>query len=197
MAGRRIVEMVREDLRMSKILTRPAFENAIRVNAAIGGSTNAIVHLLAIAGRMGVKLDARGFRPARPRHALAGRSAAVGPLPDGGFLLCRRLAGGDRRAGRASSSRRAHRDRQEHGREQCGRAMLESRGDPRARQSLAEACRHRRVARQSLSRRRGDQALGGDASLAQASRPRGRVRERSRISRRASTIRRSISTRAA
>jgi L-arabonate dehydrase len=61
MAGRRIVEMVREDLRMSKILTRPAFENAIKVNAAIGGSTNAIVHLLAIAGRIGVPLSLDDF----------------------------------------------------------------------------------------------------------------------------------------
>ncbi|HJZ82181.1 MAG TPA: dihydroxy-acid dehydratase, partial [Pyrinomonadaceae bacterium] len=57
LAGRRIVEMVREDLRMSKILTRPAFENAIRVVAAIGGSTNAVIHLLAIAGRLGVELS--------------------------------------------------------------------------------------------------------------------------------------------
>jgi L-arabonate dehydrase len=57
MTGRRIVEMVKEDLRMSKILTRQAFENAIRTNAAIGGSTNAVIHLLAIAGRIGVKLD--------------------------------------------------------------------------------------------------------------------------------------------
>lgn len=57
MAGRRIVEMVSEDLKMSQILTRPAFENAIRVNGAIGGSTNAVVHLLAIAGRVGVELD--------------------------------------------------------------------------------------------------------------------------------------------
>ena len=56
MAGRRIVEMVREDLRMSKILTREAFENAIMVNGPIGGSTNAVVHLLAIAGRIGVKM---------------------------------------------------------------------------------------------------------------------------------------------
>ena len=56
MAGRRIVEMVHEDLRMSKILTKEAFENAIMVNGAIGGSTNAVVHLLAIAGRLGVKL---------------------------------------------------------------------------------------------------------------------------------------------
>jgi L-arabonate dehydrase len=56
MAGRRAVEMVREDLRMSKILTRKAFENAVRVNGAIGGSTNAVVHLIAIAGRLGVEL---------------------------------------------------------------------------------------------------------------------------------------------
>ncbi len=55
-AGRRIVEMVREDLRLSKFLTRPAFENAIRVVGAIGGSTNAVIHLLAIAGRIGVEL---------------------------------------------------------------------------------------------------------------------------------------------
>lgn len=56
MAGRRIVEMVKEDLKISKILTRDAFINAIRTNAAIGGSTNAVVHLLALAGRMGVDL---------------------------------------------------------------------------------------------------------------------------------------------
>ncbi|MEK8031700.1 L-arabinonate dehydratase [Ideonella sp. DXS29W] len=57
MSGRRIVEMVREDLRMSKILTRQAFENAIRTNAAIGGSTNAVIHLLAVAGRIGIELN--------------------------------------------------------------------------------------------------------------------------------------------
>ncbi|MEM5399135.1 IlvD/Edd family dehydratase [Paraburkholderia unamae] len=57
LAGRRIVEMVREDLTMSKILTRAAFENAIRTNAAIGGSTNAVVHLIALARRIGVPLS--------------------------------------------------------------------------------------------------------------------------------------------
>jgi L-arabonate dehydrase len=57
LSGRRIVEMVREDLVLSKILTRQAFENAIMANAAIGGSTNSVVHLLAIAGRLGVKLE--------------------------------------------------------------------------------------------------------------------------------------------
>ena len=55
-AGRRIVEMVHEDMRMSKILVKEAFENAIMVNGAIGGSTNAVVHLLALAGRVGVEL---------------------------------------------------------------------------------------------------------------------------------------------
>jgi L-arabonate dehydrase len=57
LSGRRIVDMVREDLVLSKILTRQAFENAIKANAAIGGSTNSVVHLLAIAGRLGVKLE--------------------------------------------------------------------------------------------------------------------------------------------
>ena len=60
-AGRRIVEMVAEDLQISRILTRKAFENAIRVNAALGGSTNAVIHLLAIAGRLGVPLCLNDF----------------------------------------------------------------------------------------------------------------------------------------
>lgn len=61
LAGKRIVEMVHEDLRMSKILTRAAFENAIKVTTALGGSTNAIVHLLAMAGRCGVELTLDDF----------------------------------------------------------------------------------------------------------------------------------------
>ena len=61
LSGRRIVEMVREDLRISCILKRENFENAIRVNAAIGGSTNAVIHLLAIAGRVGVELKLDDF----------------------------------------------------------------------------------------------------------------------------------------
>jgi dihydroxy-acid dehydratase len=54
LAGRRIVQMVHEDLRISKILQRENFENAVRVNGAIGGSTNAVIHLLAFAGRVGI-----------------------------------------------------------------------------------------------------------------------------------------------
>jgi dihydroxy-acid dehydratase len=57
LAGRRIVELVEQDIKISQILTRAAFENAIRANGAIGGSTNAVIHLLAMAGRMGVKLS--------------------------------------------------------------------------------------------------------------------------------------------
>lgn len=57
MSGMRIVDMVWEDLRLSKVLTKEAFQNAIRVNAAIGGSTNAVIHLKAIAGRIGVSLE--------------------------------------------------------------------------------------------------------------------------------------------
>ena len=56
-AGRRVVEMVRDGVTLSQILTRQAFENAIRINAGIGGSTNAVIHLIAIARRIGVDLS--------------------------------------------------------------------------------------------------------------------------------------------
>jgi len=56
LTGRRIVEMVKDDLKPSDVLTRAAFENAIRANGAIGGSTNAVIHLLALAGRVGIDL---------------------------------------------------------------------------------------------------------------------------------------------
>jgi L-arabonate dehydrase len=81
-SGRRIVEMVNEDLVLSKILTREAFENAIRTLAAIGGSTNAVVHLLAIAGRIGVDLTLDDFdRLGRGVHCL------VDLMPSGRFLM--------------------------------------------------------------------------------------------------------------
>jgi dihydroxy-acid dehydratase len=81
-AGRRIVAMVHEDLAIEQILTREAFENAIRVNAAIGGSTNAVIHLLAIAGRLGVKLDLADF------DALGkGVHTLVNLMPSGKYLM--------------------------------------------------------------------------------------------------------------
>jgi L-arabonate dehydrase len=82
LTGRRIVAMVNEDLKMSQVLTRAAFENAIRTNAAIGGSTNAVIHLLAIAGRMGVQLTLEEF------DKLASHvSCLVNLQPSGQFLM--------------------------------------------------------------------------------------------------------------
>jgi dihydroxy-acid dehydratase len=57
LTGRQAVEIAKQDLRMSKLVTRRAFENAVKVNAAIGGSTNAVVHLLAFAGRLGLDVS--------------------------------------------------------------------------------------------------------------------------------------------
>ncbi len=82
MAGRRAVEMVKEKLSLSKILTKQAFENAIRVNAAIGGSTNAVIHLIAIARRIGVDLKLADWdRLGRGVHTL------VNLMPSGKYLM--------------------------------------------------------------------------------------------------------------
>src|SRR5262245_61709268 len=81
-AGRRIVEMVKEGLSISKILNKKAFENAIRANAAIGGSTNAVIHLIALARRIGVELDLKDFaRLGRGVHTL------VNLMPSGKYLM--------------------------------------------------------------------------------------------------------------
>jgi dihydroxy-acid dehydratase len=82
MAGRRIVGLVNEDVCLSKLLTREAFENAIRVNAAIGGSTNAVIHLIAIARRIGVELDLDDWdRLGR------GVNTLVNLMPNGEYLM--------------------------------------------------------------------------------------------------------------
>src|SRR5437868_5676780 len=82
MSGQRIVEMVHEDLRLSKVLKRENFENAIRVNAAIGGSTNAVIHLKAIAGRMGIPLELEDWTKVG-----RGTPTIVDLLPSGRFLM--------------------------------------------------------------------------------------------------------------
>ncbi|NGP18881.1 IlvD/Edd family dehydratase [Devosia aurantiaca] len=81
-AGRRAVEMVREKLRMSHILTKAAFLNAVRLNAALGGSTNAVVHLLALAGRLGVDFTLADWDA-------AGRDVPclVNLMPSGQYLM--------------------------------------------------------------------------------------------------------------
>ncbi|MGE5805773.1 MAG: IlvD/Edd family dehydratase [Ignavibacteria bacterium] len=82
LSGRRIVEMVNEDLTLSKILTRKAFENSIVVNAAVGGSTNLLIHLIAIAGRIGVKLELEDFDKLGSRIPLL-----VNLMPSGKYLM--------------------------------------------------------------------------------------------------------------
>ncbi|HEY4082461.1 MAG TPA: IlvD/Edd family dehydratase [Burkholderiaceae bacterium] len=82
LSGMRIVDMVWEDLRLSKVLTKEAFENAIRVNAAIGGSTNAVIHLKAIAGRVGVELELEDWT-----RIGRGTPTVVDLLPSGRFLM--------------------------------------------------------------------------------------------------------------
>lgn len=81
-AGRRIVAMVGEDLKPSKILTRPAFENAIATLMALGGSTNAVIHLLALAGRVGVELTLEDF------HRISKKTPFLTNVkPSGEFLM--------------------------------------------------------------------------------------------------------------
>jgi dihydroxy-acid dehydratase len=82
LAGRRIVDMVNDNLRMSDIITRDAFVNAIRVNAALGGSTNAIVHLLALAGRAGVDIKLEDFHQEGVNVPLL-----VDLMPSGRYLM--------------------------------------------------------------------------------------------------------------
>ena len=82
MAGRRIVEMVKEDLVLSKVLKKEAFENAIRALGAIGGSTNAVIHLTAIARRIGVELGLEDFE-----RAGQGVHTLVDLMPSGKYLM--------------------------------------------------------------------------------------------------------------
>jgi len=82
MAGRQIVQLVKSNITLSKILAKPAFENAIRALAAIGGSTNAVIHLTAIARRIGVELGLKDFaRLGRDVHTL------VNLMPSGKYLM--------------------------------------------------------------------------------------------------------------
>jgi dihydroxy-acid dehydratase len=82
MAGRRIVELVKSKTNLSKILTKAAFENAIRTLSAIGGSTNAVIHLIALAGRVGVELDLDDFE-----RLGRGVPTLVNLMPSGKYLM--------------------------------------------------------------------------------------------------------------
>ena len=81
-SGRRIVEMVKQDIVMSKIVTRHALENAVRVNAGIGGSTNAVIHLIALARRMGLELTLEDWD-----HLGRAVPCFLNIMPSGRFLM--------------------------------------------------------------------------------------------------------------
>ena len=177
LAGQRIVALVRTDLRPSRIMTRQAFENAIVVNAAIGGSTNAVIHLLAIAGRLGVPLSLDDFDSlARPVPTL------VNLMPSGRYLMedfC--YAGGVPAVMRELRRPAAHRARERHrpdaGREHRHRRVLESRGHQDGDGAAAAAGqRHGGATRQPVPGRCRDQAVRRVAAPAQAPRPGAGVR---------------------
>ena len=179
LAGRRIVEMVREDLKLSKILTKQAFENAIRVNGAIGGSTNAVIHLLAIAGRVGVDLSLDDWdRMGR------GVPTIVDLMPSGRFLMEDFYYAGGlpaviRRLGEAGL---LHKDALTAN----GNTIWQNNKDAPCwndevirpfEKALTAGGRHRRAARQSGAPGRRAEALGRHAGADGPSRPRRRLRQ--------------------
>ena len=118
-SGEAVVNLLRKGITARQIMTKEAFENAITVVMALGGSTNAVLHLMAIAHEAQVDLDARGLQPDRRPHPAPGRREAVRPVRDDRRRPHRRRPG--RPAGaagrRPAARRRAHRDREDDGRE--------------------------------------------------------------------------------
>ena len=154
--GKRIVEMVAEDLKPSDILTREAFLNAIVVNSAIGGSTNAPIHLAAIARHIGVELPLDDWQDARPQGAAAGQPAAGGRVSGRGLLPRRRRARGGRAADGAGADPRGRDDRQRpHDRRQLPRRRRSRtrRSSARSTAPLMEDAGLHRAVGQSVRRR--------------------------------------------
>ncbi len=178
-AGRRVVDMVEEDLRPSRILTREAFENAVRVNAAIGGSTNAVIHLTALAGRVGVELDLDDFdRLVREVPTL------VNLMPSGTYLMedfcyagglpavmAELLGGGLLHGGPVTVTGRTVAENTD-GAERFGSDVITPLDTP----FQPARHRHRRAARQPVPGRRGPQAVRRVTAPAHPPRTRPRLR---------------------
>ena len=113
MTGKRAVDMVWDDLKPSDVISSDSIHNAVAAVLAIGGSTNAVVHLIALARRAGLELDLDTFDQVARETPLLANIRPSGSLPDGGLLLCRRPAGGAQAIGcwRQAQGRRAHRER--------------------------------------------------------------------------------------
>ena len=177
-AGRRIVDMVWEDLTPDRILTPAAFDNAIKVHMAMGGSTNAIIHVIAMARRAGIALDMQRFdQISREIPVLAN------VRPSGKYLMEDFFYAGGLRALMMELKDQARSvvpdgDGEEPGREYRGRGGLSARRHPFACRSDLCRRRNRGAHRQSRAARLRDEAGGGGPAISQASRPR---RSRSRI----------------
>ncbi len=179
LAGRRIVQLVEQDVRISQILTRAAFENAIRVNGAIGGSTNAVLHLLAIAGRTSVPLSLQDWDD-------FGRDVPtiVDLKPSGRFLMEDfYYAGGLPAVMRAlGENGLLHRDAMTVNGHSVwenvqGAAELQPRSHPAARSAAGGERWDRGAPREPRAGRRRAETVGGIAAPDAPSGPRGRVQQ--------------------
>ena len=176
-SGAAAVAMANSQLTPERIMSAEAFENALRVLLAIGGSTNGIIHLTAVAGRLGIKLDLDRL------DALGRDTPVLVDLKPSGLYYMEDFhkAGGMpallRELRPLLHLDRAHRHRAHPGRRagrRCGRLSAER--DPAAGPSDLSAGRHRRAARQSRAERSADQAVGCGPETVRARRPRRGVR---------------------
>ena len=176
LSGRRIVGLVKDDVRLSQILTRAAFENGIITNAAIGGSTNAVVHLIAIAGRLGVPLTLADWdRLGRDVPCL------VNLTPSGKYLMEDFYYAGGLPAVLRELGPLLHKDAPT----VTGRTLWENVAEAPCwnrevifplERALQGSWRHRRALGQPRAAGRGAQALGGDARAHEAPRAGRRLR---------------------
>ena len=130
--GRRIVDMVWEDLTPKAMLSEGSIDNAVRVAMALGGSTNSIVHLIAMARRAGVPLDLDRFDALSRSTPLIANIRPAGKYLMEDFLLRRRLPRADAGAGRSAGRQRHDGYRQAAGRRARGRPGDQCRRDPAA-----------------------------------------------------------------
>ena len=153
--GLRIVDMVKEDLRPSKILTKEAFHNAIVVNSAIGGSTNAPIHICAIARHMGVESPLQDWQTIGHKVPLLVNLQPAGEYLSRRLPPCRRRArGGEHPDGTGpDQGKRPDRQRQDHRRELQGQEGVPGRSDLALRQADEEGCRLHRAVGQSVRQR--------------------------------------------
>ena len=119
--GRRAVDMARQNFRPSKFMTIQSIENGLMTSLAIGGSTNAIVHLIAIAGRLGLELTLDRFDELSRTTPVLGDIRPGGRYLDGRFLRCRRSGRALVANARFAACRLPNRQRQDSGRTNCGR----------------------------------------------------------------------------